>query len=200
VALPGQATVVLEPGLSFGTGQHPTTSFCLRQIVACRPRGVPRAFLDIGTGSGILAIAAAKLGYAPVHALDSDSVAVRVARNNASVNRQGCVRISHRSLRRLSPHGRTGYDLICANLTADVLLAEIASVLSRLKPDGRLVLAGILRTQFPSIRKAYAAASLTLLQTKAEKEWQSGIFAHAMRSSKFAPRPKKRDASHQSGI
>ena len=61
----GQAVVVLDPGLSFGTGRHPTTAFCLRQLVARRRRGEAQSCLDIGTGSGILAIAAAKLGYAP---------------------------------------------------------------------------------------------------------------------------------------
>ena len=61
----GQAVVVLDPGLSFGTGRHPTTAFCLRQLVARRRRAEAQSCLDIGTGSGILAIAAAKLGYAP---------------------------------------------------------------------------------------------------------------------------------------
>src|ERR1039458_8715570 len=63
-----QAVVVLDPGLSFGTGQHPTTAFCLREIARCGKKEAGWSFLDIGTGSGILAIAAAKLGYAPVHA------------------------------------------------------------------------------------------------------------------------------------
>ena len=68
-ARPGQKTVVLDPGLSFGTGQHPTTRFCLEQIVAARNRDSSQSLLDIGTGSGILAIAAVKLGYCPVEAL-----------------------------------------------------------------------------------------------------------------------------------
>src|SRR5690242_5190365 len=72
-----QAVVVLDPGLSFGTGQHPTTSFCLNEIVRCRKSGSRQSFLDIGTGSGILAIAAAKMGYQPVQAFDFDPDAVR---------------------------------------------------------------------------------------------------------------------------
>src|SRR6266478_6025913 len=72
----GQAVVVLDPGLSFGTGQHPTTAFCLEQIVARRQIGGRQSFLDIGTGSGILAIAAARLGYRPVRAFDLDPAAV----------------------------------------------------------------------------------------------------------------------------
>src|ERR1041385_6716410 len=66
-----QAVVTLDPGLSFGTGQHPTTSFCLREL-ACAASTQRRGMLDIGTGSGILAIAAAKLGFRPVHAFDAD--------------------------------------------------------------------------------------------------------------------------------
>src|SRR6266478_3187411 len=72
----GQAVVVLDPGLSFGTGQHPTTAFCLRQIVTRRRLGERQSFLDIGSGSGILAIAAVKLGYSSVRAIDSDVEAV----------------------------------------------------------------------------------------------------------------------------
>ena len=82
----GQAVVVLDPGLSFGTGRHPTTAFCLRQLVAGRRPGEAQSCLDVGTGSGILAIAAAKLGYAPVDAFDFDPQAVRVARANARRN------------------------------------------------------------------------------------------------------------------
>src|SRR5579863_10069748 len=82
-----QAVVVLDPGLSFGTGQHPTTSFCLHEIVAHRQSGTAQSFLDIGTGSGILAIAAAKMGYTPVQAFDFDPECVRVSRENARKNR-----------------------------------------------------------------------------------------------------------------
>src|SRR5215469_13664560 len=78
-----QAVVVLDPGLSFGTGQHATTEFCLEEIVRNANPARSQSFLDIGTGSGILAIAATKLGYHPVHAFDFDPEAVRVARANA---------------------------------------------------------------------------------------------------------------------
>src|SRR5439155_618396 len=70
----GQAVVILDPGLSFGTGQHPTTVFCLRELARLRKPGERQAFLDIGTGSGILAVAAAKLGYSPVCASEFDHV------------------------------------------------------------------------------------------------------------------------------
>src|SRR5688572_27744161 len=90
-AKPAQAVVTLDPGLSFGTGQHATTHFCLTQIVhhlrsATRKKEGPGSLLDIGCGSGILAISAAKLGYSPVNAFDFDAVAVRVAKKNCRTN------------------------------------------------------------------------------------------------------------------
>ena len=177
----GGAEVVLDPGLSFGTGQHATTSFCLRQLVKHRPRGgAARAFLDIGTGSGILAISAAKLGYAPVEAFDFDPAAVRVARDNARQNRVAdAVRISQRDLTQVPRASRTRYDVVCANLIFDLLIAERERVVNRLKPAGVLVLAGILATQFPRVVEAYAQVGMQLVATKVEKEWQSGSFVRA---------------------
>ena len=82
-AKPGQAVVTLNPGLSFGTGHHPTTLFCLKQLSANAPGDKQRSFLDAGTGSGILAISAAKLGYTPIEAWDFDPQAVGVAYETA---------------------------------------------------------------------------------------------------------------------
>src|SRR5206468_1557977 len=122
---PGQAVVVLDPGLSFGTGQHPTTAFCLEEIVACRQIVRRQSFLDIGTGSGILAIAAAKLGYQPVRAFDFDAAAVRVARANAIQNRVvKRVRIFRQDLILLSFRGGAKFDVICANLSSELLVRQ----------------------------------------------------------------------------
>ena len=174
---PHQAVVILDPGLSFGTGQHPTTRFCLEQLVTVLKKGKRQSFLDIGTGSGILAIAAAKLGYQPVTAFDSDLEAVRIACANAEQN--GVlkkVQLACQDLARL-PMGRgRKYDLVCANLIFDLLLAERERILSRVKPGATLVLAGILRSQFPPVRKAYEEWGLRLASFKAEKEWASGAF------------------------
>ena len=83
---PHQQVVVLDPGLSFGTGQHPTTAFCLAEVARLVKNAPARSFLDIGTGSGILAIAAARLNYQPIWAFDFDPEAVRMARANAQTN------------------------------------------------------------------------------------------------------------------
>ena len=113
----GQAVVVLDPGLSFGTGRHPTTAFCLRQLVARRRAGEAQSFLDIGTGSGILAIAAARLGYAPVDAFDYDPQSIRVARANARRNGVSArIRFWRQDVTRLPCPAPKKYFLVCANL------------------------------------------------------------------------------------
>ncbi len=202
---PGQAVVVLDPGLSFGTGHHATTSFCLRQLVAARggaglgsrsgageqstssrpfpalnpdPNPAPPvSFLDIGTGSGILAIAAAKLGYSPVRCFDFDPESVRVAKANAAQNDVvGRVKPVRHDLTRLPLASATRYDVVCANLIYDLLIAERDRILNRVRPDGLLVLAGILQTQFAKVKRAYQQAGLRLIATEVEKEWQSGAF------------------------
>ena len=169
----GQRVVVLDPGLSFGTGQHPTTRFCLEQLVAVRVSRRKQSFLDVGTGSGILAISAMKLGYAPVSAFDFDPVAVRIAQGNARRNRVK-LRVARKDVTDVK--GAAQYDLICANLLADLLLAERHRLVSWLNPGGTLVLAGVLRLQFRDIQDAYQKAGLHLIASVAENEWESGAF------------------------
>ena len=173
----GQAVVTIDPGLSFGTGQHPTTAFCLRQLVSRRRPGNSQAFLDVGSGSGILAIAAAKLGYDPVEAIDFDPDAVRIARANARQNR-----VAHRIDFRMQDAGKLPlrggkrYSLVCANLVADLLLAVRQRLCARLQPDGVLVVAGVLDREFARVWSAYEAEGLVLLASRREKEWRSGAF------------------------
>jgi ribosomal protein L11 methyltransferase len=173
----GQATIILDPGLSFGTGQHPTTAFCLGELVAHRKPGTEQAFLDIGTGSGILAIAAARLGYGPVHAFDFDPEAVRVASANAKRNRVlSKIHFSGQDVTKLS---RTGpkYSVICANLISNLLIIVRGRVLARLAQGGVVVIAGILKTEFHAVQRAYEKAGMRLRASKVQKEWRSGTFA-----------------------
>jgi ribosomal protein L11 methyltransferase len=177
-AAPGQAVVVLDPGLSFGTGQHATTKFCLRQLVACRKRG-PQSLLDVGTGSGILAIAGMKLGYRPVKAIDFDSEAIRVARANTKRNRVSrLLEPKVGDVTKLSSRARVKYDVVCANLFYDLLIANAHRLIARVKPDGVLVLAGILETQFAEVRTAVEGQGMALKKTTSQGEWQSGTFVH----------------------
>jgi ribosomal protein L11 methyltransferase len=175
-----QAVIILDPGLSFGTGQHPTTSFCLQQIVRHQAPAAPRSFLDIGTGSGILAIAAAKLGYAPVQAFDFDPESVRVAGDNARKNRVADrLRLTRQDITRLPLRSRMKFDLICANLISTLLIAERRRIVNRLKPGGTLVLAGILAAEFTEVQRAFADVKLKLLASRTENEWRSGAFCWA---------------------
>ena len=195
-----QAVVVLDPGLSFGTGQHPTTAFCLRQLVSSleflvssssearalaainsklKTRNPKFSFLDIGTGSGILAIAAAKLGYTPVKAFDFDPESVRIAQENArsnGVSRK--VNIRREDVTKLPARLREKFDLICANLISTLLISERQRIFARLKPTGVLVLAGILKDEFASVQTAYGALGMRLIASRIEKEWQSGAFTY----------------------
>ena len=173
----GQACVVLDPGLSFGTGQHATTLFCLEQIVRCRRADQRQSFLDVGTGSGILAIAAAKLGYSPIQAFDFDPESVRVSRINADQNHVlDRVRAVRRDLTKQPRQSKMRFDLVCANLIYDLLLSERERIVNRLAPAGSLILAGILKTQFAQVQAAYEQLGMTLKRTKAGKEWRSGQF------------------------
>jgi ribosomal protein L11 methyltransferase len=209
-----QAVVVLDPGLSFGTGQHPTTMFCLGELVrlknrerarlgrsSTRPassfrtggRGVRQntrgrvcspSFLDLGAGSGILAIAAAKLGCQPVYAIDFDPEAVRVARANARANRvHNKLRIARGDVAKLPFRTRRRYDLICANLISDLLIAERRRIAAQLNHRGTLVLAGILKREFAQVRRAFEELDLKLVSSECRGEWRSGSFCFVREKS-----------------
>jgi ribosomal protein L11 methyltransferase len=181
-----QAVVVLDPGLSFGTGQHPTTAFCLHQIVAAvcdrrnwRSQSAARgeSFLDIGTGSGILAIAAAKLGYQPVHAFDFDANAIQIATVNARRNNvAGKIHFWRGDVAKLPLRPARTFDLICANLISTLLITERRRIVAQLNYGGTLVLAGILKSEFQKVQSAFERSGLKLMSSKSEKEWRSVSF------------------------
>ena len=188
-----QAVIILDPGLSFGTGQHPTTSFCLAQVVAHssafrvpgfelgkrpHPQNSKPSFLDIGTGSGILAIAAAKLGYSPVDAFDFDPEAVAIARANARRNRVADkITVRQADVTKPPRRGAKKFSVVCANLISTLLISEQARIAATVQPGGVLVLAGILQKEFPRVQAVYEKAGLQLVAERAENEWWSGAFA-----------------------
>lgn len=172
----GQHEIILDPGVSFGTGHHPTTLFCLRQIVQRRIEG-RQSLLDIGCGSGILGIAAAKLGYRPVVCFDYNADSVRSARENCALNGVADrVRPTRKDLTKLPLDTTRRYDLVCANLIYDLLIAQRERIANRLKPDGLLVLAGILETQFPKVHRAFREIGFALVASEVGGEWKSGAF------------------------
>jgi ribosomal protein L11 methyltransferase len=173
----GESVIVLDPRLSFGTGQHPTTGFCLRELARAQRSNTAQSLLDLGTGSGILAITAAKLGYKPIDALDIDPESVRVATSNAARNRvSNRLKIVQVDLRNLPAKSKRTYSIICANLMADLLIASRKIILSRLTPGGRLIVAGILSREFDLVCRAFGRENMKLIASRSEKEWQSGTF------------------------
>lgn len=154
-APPGAVEVVLDPGMAFGTGSHATTSLCLAalsDVLGARPGA---SVLDVGTGSGLLAIAAEKLGAGRVAANDNDPVAVEVARENAARN-------GARVDLTLEPVDRIPgtFDVVVANILANVLV-ELAPVLAaKVAPGGVLLLSGILGPQEEEVRRAHLAEGL----------------------------------------
>lgn len=159
----GGVRVVIEPGLAFGTGDHATTGLCLEALDVFLQRNPDAAVLDVGTGSGILAIAARKLGAGLAVGTDNDPVALRVARENAVANR---VLID---VRTEIPEG-VEFDLVLANILANTLV-DLAPRLTRaLAPRGRLVLSGILAGQVDEVVAAYRPA-LAALPATVEGDW-----------------------------
>lgn len=174
---PGQSVLILDPGLSFGTGQHPTTRFCLQELARARRKQTKLSLLDIGTGSGILAIAAAKLGYLPIHAFDLDPDAIRVARSNARRNRtQQRILFRAANLTSLPSRSRQRWNVVCANLLADLLMQEADRILNRVTPGGTLVVAGILAREFDDVERVYVGKGARLIRTTTEREWRSASF------------------------
>jgi ribosomal protein L11 methyltransferase len=173
----GEHEIVLDPGISFGTGHHATTSFCLEQLAVTRVDGTRQTVIDIGCGSGILGIAAAKLGYEGIVCFDYNADSVRSARENAERNQVAdSVRPTVKDLTRLPVDTARKYDIVCANLIYDLLIAERERITNRLKPGGLLVLAGILETQFPKVTRAFREIGFKLVTAKVEGEWKSGSF------------------------
>lgn len=144
----GRITIELDPGLAFGTGSHPTTHLCLQWLSASLPTGA--TVLDYGCGSGILAIAAAKLGAGSVDAVDIDEQAVQSSADNARVNR---VRIQAMLPDALMP-GQ--YEVVVANILSNPLKVLAPMLCGRVRPGGHLVLSGVLERQAEEVAAAYA--------------------------------------------
>jgi ribosomal protein L11 methyltransferase len=147
--------ILLDPGLAFGTGTHPTTAMCLRAIDACVSH--PIRVVDYGCGSGILGIAAARLGSGPVLAIDNDPQALVASRANAETNGVGAdhfvVVMPDDSA---VPKWAGTTDLVVANILAGPLVNLAPTLVSLLAPGGQLLLAGLLEDQASQVIDAYA--------------------------------------------
>jgi ribosomal protein L11 methyltransferase len=166
---PQDVVIRLDPGMAFGTGLHPTTQLCLRALEEYVQPGME--VLDLGTGSGILAIAAAKLKAKRVLAVDSDQQAVRVARANTVINQvQEAVQVRRGSLPLVS--GR--YDLVMVNILARVIVEMLQEGLpERMRHDGVLISAGITADKVSDVAVAFERDGLELIDQGQSGDWVS---------------------------
>ena len=168
---PDEQVIEIDPGMAFGTGQHCSTKLALDFIHDCFQDNPPKNVLDVGTGTGILAMATVLFGAEQVVAIDNDSEAVRVATENiANNNLQHIINTSATEIADI----RGSFDLICANIVHDVLVDLAPDIERLLSPGGKLVLAGILRgSQVKNIIDMYREMNINLLTTAYENEWAS---------------------------
>jgi ribosomal protein L11 methyltransferase len=162
---PDAIEIVLDPGMAFGTGLHPTTQQCLEALstIALEAKGL----LDVGTGSGILAIAAAKRGASPVVAVDTDAIAVEAARDNATRNGV-TVPVGEGSAGDVP--GR--FEIVIANIVSPVLQQIAPALVARLAPKGMLIATGISAPSEPQTRDAFVRAGLkTLVDRNQRDDW-----------------------------
>jgi len=168
----------LDPGMAFGTGMHPTTRLCLAAIEQMVRPGA--RVLDVGTGSGILAISAARHGAREAVGIDVDPVAVAAARRNVRLNHLARVVKIHEGSPLNGADGKRGqFDLVLANITARANADMAPYHAASLATGGRLVASGILADTAAMVITAFAHAGLTTIETQQDGDWVGVIAAHA---------------------
>jgi len=167
---PPHKVLVIPAGLAFGTGDHATTAMCLR-LLERTSRSIPNEwrFLDLGTGTGILALAACGFGASDVVGVDNDPLAVRTAKENARRNRiSGAQFLMGNALR---PHIESTFDVIAANVFSELIVQGLSTWRKHLRIGGRLILSGILRAQLQEVTAAIDVCGLRLDEVKRRGKW-----------------------------
>lgn len=167
---PGDVVLALDPGMAFGTGLHPTTRLCLAALEAAADRGdvAGARVLDVGCGSGILAIAAVRLGAVSVLGVDTDPIAVEATLANARRNRLGpAIRARPGSL----PSGEPAHDIVLANLIASVLISLAPELRDELRPGGLLLASGIFVDREADVAATFERAGLVVAERSVEGDW-----------------------------
>ena len=168
----GEIVVLMDPGMAFGTGTHETTRLCamlLEKYVRPGDR-----MLDVGCGSGILAICAAKLGAGSCFACDIDPVAVRIAGENAALNQTAQVETGVSDLLAQAKKAPGGYHVCCANIVADVIIRLSPDSGGFMEPDGVLIVSGIITERAEETVSALKAAGWHLIDERRENGWFAG--------------------------
>jgi ribosomal protein L11 methyltransferase len=168
---PQDLIIELDPGMAFGTGTHATTTLCMEAIETYLKPGM--SVVDVGTGSGVLAVAAAKLGASSVLAIDLDPVAVKAAQENVVMNdAQNLVRVLHGDLlQRVTEPA----DMVVANIIANVIIGMAADVPKIMKPQGLFIASGIIDERLAEVKEAIAHAGLHTLLVQQKNGWSAII-------------------------
>ena len=163
-----EVVINLDPGMAFGTGSHETTRLCLQAIAELFDHGTHGSLLDVGTGSGILAMAAARLGAAPVLANDIDDEACQVARDNISQNDlESLINVTVEPLEALTG----SFDIVIANILAEENVRLAAHLIARLATGGTLLLSGILREKESFVRDGFRGLGLSEPTVTYDADW-----------------------------
>ena len=174
---PDDVVLALDPGMAFGTGLHPTTRLCLAGVEAIADRGLidGARVLDVGCGSGILAIAAAKLGASEILGVDTDPIAIEATDANAARNRVGGGSRGRRSVVRARvgslPTGEPPFDVVLANLIAGLLVTLASHLRDEVRPGGVLLASGIFIDREPDVWSAFETVGLEVRARTTEGEW-----------------------------
>ena len=168
----GEAVVTLDSNMAFGTGEHETTSMCLELLQEYLHAG--DTCIDVGCGSGILGIAAVKLGAETSYLTDIDPIAVESATHNAQKNGVSeKVVVAHSNL--LDDSALKG-EIVLANITAEILVMLAPSIPKNLKANGTLILSGIIKDRLPLVREAFTKAGLEEIQMRNKGEWYALVY------------------------
>ncbi|MBP6322459.1 MAG: 50S ribosomal protein L11 methyltransferase, partial [Fusobacteriaceae bacterium] len=175
-----ELVIELDPGRAFGTGSHSTTSLCVKLMEneINEENSKELSLLDVGTGSGILMLAAAKLGVKDIVGVDIDELAVEVAQENLILN--GVERENFRVLKGdlISVIEDKKFDIVVANILADVLLILLKDIFKVVKPNGKIILSGIVSDKLPEILKEVESLGYNVLEVKEDKEWRALLIQH----------------------
>jgi ribosomal protein L11 methyltransferase len=175
-ALAGDLVIRIDPGMAFGTGGHETTRLCLElleKIMDDCPTGTAASLLDLGTGSGILAIAASLLGARRIVALDIDHEAIDVAQENLFLNHlDNTIETGTAPLESLTE----SFDIILANILAEELVRLAPELAKRINPGGALILSGILTEKEPLVLNGFRSTALQCEEILRDNEWSALLY------------------------
>lgn len=166
-----ELVIELDPGRAFGTGSHPTTSLCLKIMEENIKPG--NSVIDVGTGSGILMIAAEKLGATDIYGTDIDELAVEATKENLELNSisSDIAKVYLGDL--ISVVKDKQFDVVVANILADVILLLLRDIFKVVKKDGLIIFSGIIEEKLPEIIKQVEEKGLKILEIKKDKEWRA---------------------------